>query len=429
VLTREDNELLCRVGPGTPMGEMLREYWIPALRSEALEADGAPVRVRLMGENFVAFRATDGRVGLFDEGCPHRCTSLALARNEDNALTCIFHGWKIDVTGKVVDVPSEPPERRAEFAAKVRVRHYPVREAGTIIWVYLGKREQPPRFTDFEFTRVAAGRVRARVAVMHANWVQGMEAALDSAHAGILHRGWLDSSRPQRSVAITLAGRNNGPVFEFMQKPYGFREGALRQLADGTRYIRVREVAMPFYSIIPTEPRTPCFMTIAIPVDDEWTAQWYVHWDAERELPRELTEEDWVVQGTSGNLDNFCDQMGTIDTLWHQDRRAMKEGHWSGITRNGPYEDFIVEEAMGPIVDRTREYLGSSDSVIIRVRRMLLQAAREHQRGSNAPWLEAAADYSRLRGLAVRVPGQTDWRKLDPFDPPPEVEEPATSER
>src|SRR5579875_913665 len=159
MLTPEHNDLLTRVGPGTPMGEMLREYWAPVLRSQALEADGAPVRVRLLGENFVAFRSTDGRVGFFDEGCPHRCTSLALARNEDNALTCIFHGWKIDVSGKVVEVPSEPPERRAEFAAKVRVKHYPVREAGGLVWVYLGKREQPPEFPRLEFTQLPASHI------------------------------------------------------------------------------------------------------------------------------------------------------------------------------------------------------------------------------------------------------------------------------
>src|SRR5579875_668274 len=191
VLPREDNEILVRTGPGTPMGELLREYWTPALRSQTLEADGAPVRVRLLGENFVAFRATDGRVGFFDEGCPHRCTSLALARNEDNALTCIFHGWKIDVSGKVVEVPSEPPERRAEFAAKVRVKHYPVREAGGVVFVYLGKSEHVPPFPNFNFTHLPDNQVLARRAIMHCNWFQGLEAVLDSAHVGIMHKSWV----------------------------------------------------------------------------------------------------------------------------------------------------------------------------------------------------------------------------------------------
>src|SRR5215472_5080568 len=151
MLKPEQNELLTRVGPDTPMGEFLREYWVPACRSAKLEADGAPERVRLFGENFVAFRATDGRVGFIGEGCPHRCASMALARNEGNGLRCIFHGWKVSVDGECVDTPTEPPERRAEFAKRVPVRHHPVHEAGGLVWVYLGKEKVAPRFYNFEF--------------------------------------------------------------------------------------------------------------------------------------------------------------------------------------------------------------------------------------------------------------------------------------
>ena len=135
MLSREDNERITRVGPGTPMGEMLRELWTPACRTEALEVDGAPARVRLLGENFVAFRATDGRLGFLNEACPHRGTSLALARNEENGLRCIFHGWKFSVDGVCVEAPTEPAEGRAAFDAKVPVKSYPVREAGGMVWV------------------------------------------------------------------------------------------------------------------------------------------------------------------------------------------------------------------------------------------------------------------------------------------------------
>ena len=144
------NELLTRFGRGAPMGEMLREYWAPVARSAALEADGAPFRFKLLGQNYVAWRASDGRVIVFDEACPHRGTSLALARNEDNALRCLFHGWKIDASGQVIETPCESPDRRAAFAASIRVRPYPVREAGKLVWVYVGKREAPPRFPHFE---------------------------------------------------------------------------------------------------------------------------------------------------------------------------------------------------------------------------------------------------------------------------------------
>jgi phthalate 4,5-dioxygenase oxygenase subunit len=415
MLTRQESELLVRVGPGTPMGEMLREYWVPAVRADALEADGAPVRVRLMGEDFVAFRANDGRVGLFDEGCPHRCTSLALARNEDNALTCIFHGWKIDVSGKVVDVPSEPPERRAEFAAKVRVRHYPVREAGGVVWTYLGKREQPPPFFDIEPNRLPASHVMARRGVMHCNWLQGLEALLDSAHVGIMHSSWLRTAARQRGAAGALKA-NTGPVFEFIPQPYGFREGALRPLADGTCYARIREVVLPFFSFIPGDRTAPCSVVCAIPIDDEWTAQWYINYDPRQPLTREFM--DAIFAGTSGDPDNFCSDMGNADNLWHQNRKAMKEGHWTGITRCIPYEDFVVEEAMGAIVDRTREYLGSCDAVIIRARRMLLKAVRDFQAGKAAFGQGEEVDYSKIRALAITYPQSVDWREIDTRNPP-----------
>ena len=415
MLNQAENELLCRVGAGTAMGELLREYWVPALRSEALEADGAPARVRLMGENYVAFRASDGRVGFFDEGCPHRCASMALARNEDNALTCIFHGWKIDVSGKVVEVPSEPPERRAEFAAKVRVRHYPVREAGGVIWVYLG-RQQPPHFYNWEWHALPSEHARPRRAVMHCNWFQGMEAVLDSAHVGFLHRAY----QVKAGGELRFAGANPAPVFELEPKPYGFREAALRDLGDGTIYARIREVVLPLFAFIPSYPGGRLLMICSIPIDDEWNAQWYMFHHPEAPM----TEEPRDLYKSSGDPDNFCSDMGSIDNLWHQDRARMKEGHWSGI-KSFTYEDFICEEAMGPIVDRSREYLGSSDSIIIRVRRQVLGAAREFRQSGKLAFGhdDPSVDFSQVRGLAIRYPKGMDWRRISAFAVPPELVE------
>src|SRR5262245_19654344 len=181
MLSKADNQRITRVGAGTPMGEMLREVWTQALRSASLVADGAPKPFRLLGEDLVAFRATSGQVGVFARRCPHRCASLALARNEGNGLRCIFHGWKIDVSGKVVDVPTEPPERRAAFAASVPVTSYPVEEAGGMVWIYMGKRTPPPRFYNFEFHAPPAQSL-LRCAIVHGNWLQRFEGQLDSAH-------------------------------------------------------------------------------------------------------------------------------------------------------------------------------------------------------------------------------------------------------
>ena len=179
MMNQADNELLTRIEPGTPMGAMLREYWVPACRSAKLEVDGAPERVRLFGENFVAFRATGGRVGFMQEACPHRCASLALARNEEGGLRCVFHGWKFSVEGKCVDAPTEPRQQRERFAESVPVRSHPTHEAGGLVWVYMGARATPPRFPDYQFTTLPADQVQPYRGIIRTNWLQGLESLLD----------------------------------------------------------------------------------------------------------------------------------------------------------------------------------------------------------------------------------------------------------
>jgi len=413
MLTTEHNELLARVGPGTPMGEMLREYWVPACRSAKLEADGAPERVRLFGENFVAFRATDGRVGFIGEGCPHRCASMALARNEGNGLRCIFHGWKVSVDGKCVDAPTEPEERRAAFAEKVPVRAHPAHEAGGIVWVYLGKQKTPPRFPDFEFTHLPLSHVNPTKGKLHANWLQGFEALLDSAHVSYLHSR---TQRSQRSTnrEIKYIFENGAPSFEFIEQPYGFREGAIRDQTDGNAYARIREVVMPWWSFIPSAPGVGV-VCCSIPIDDEWTSQWYVAFNAHEPL---ATGRNAMFGTDSGDPDDFTSDMGDVTTMWHQDREAMKEGHWSGIVgRTNAYEDFIVQESMGPIVDRSQEHLGQADLVIVRARRMLIDAVRNFEKTGEAPFIKGV-DFAKIRALAIMYPQGQDWKKFDAFNPP-----------
>jgi phthalate 4,5-dioxygenase oxygenase subunit len=418
VLTHEDNELLTRVGPGTPMGEMIREYWLPACRSAKLEADGAPERVRLVGENFVAFRGTSGRVGFMAEGCPHRCASLALARNEGDGLRCIFHGWKFSVEGRCVDTPTEPEERRERFAQNVPVRSHPVREAGGLVWVYLGKhRDNPPPFPDFEFTTLPEGHVTPRRGLLHANWLQGLEALLDSAHVSYLHRRQLEP--PPEGPARKEIGymRDNGaPTFEFVDRPYGFTEGALREQTNGECYARVREVALPFFSFIPVAPEWPGVVVCAIPIDDEWTAQWYISFNA-----RAPIDPTWMTQFNrdTGDPDYFNSDMGNAQNLWNQDREAMKRGHWSGIVGHGnAYEDFTVQESMGPIVDRTKEFLGTCDVVIVRARRMLLDAVRRFQKTGEVPFAGPNIDFARIRAISFSYPSGEDWKAIDAHNPP-----------
>lgn len=415
MLSPEENELLTRIGPGTPMGEMLREYWVPACRSAKLVADGAPERVRLFGENFVAFRATDGRVGFLAEGCPHRCASLALARNEGNGLRCIFHGWKFSVDGACVDAPTEPPGRREHFASLVPVRSHPAREAGGLVWVYLGKQKEPPPLYNFEYMTLDAAQVMPRRGIIKVNWLQGLEALLDSAHVGILHSDNLRNPNQFGGSDDALRILNvTSPSFEFVTRPYGFREAAMRRQPDGLWYARVREVALPFFSFIPTVPGGTMIYVAAIPIDDHTTAQWYLPYDPVNPIvPR---GPGWGRD--SGDPDFFNSDMGDLSNMWHQDRAAMKDGHWTGIVgRGNAYEDFVVQESMGPIVDRSKEFLGQCDAVIVRGRNMLLAAVREHMRTGRLTLSGPEVDFSGIRAFTCAYPDGGDWRKTDPFGP------------
>jgi phthalate 4,5-dioxygenase len=419
MLKPEHNELLTRVGPGTPMGEYLREYWVPACRSAKLEIDGAPERIRLFGENFVAFRATDGRVGFMQEACPHRCASLALARNEAGGLRCIFHGWKFSVDGECVDAPTELRAGRERFAAGVPVRSHPTHEAGGLVWVYLGKNKaNPPRFSDFEFTSLPDDQVSPRRGIIHCNWLQGLEALLDSAHVSFLHASNIGSSAGRQvfKVESDYMLDNTAPNFEIVGKPYGFREGALREQTNGRCYARIREVALPFFSFIPATPGGPALACCSIPIDDEWTAQWYIGFNVHGPMPVDRTG---VYGSDSGDPDFFNSDMGDRDNMWHQDREAMKRGHWSGIVgRGNAYEDFVVQESMGPIVDRSKQHLGRCDLVILRARRMLLRAIEAYQGEGKISFTGEGVEFAKIRAISFAYPRGEDWKEIDAFNPP-----------
>lgn len=415
MMNRADNELLTRIGPGTPMGAMLREYWVPACRSATLEADGAPERVRLFGENMVAFRATDGRVGFMQEACPHRCASLALARNEGNGLRCVFHGWKFSVDGECVDAPTEPRQQRERFAASVPVRSHPTHEAGGLVWVYMGGQASPPRFPDYEFTTLPDEQVQPYRGIIRTNWLQGLEALLDSAHVTFLHSANLmsEQGRTYFQAESDYLLNDGAPAFEFDERPYGFREGAIREEGETRSYARVREVALPFFSFIPSAPTGPRIVCCSIPIDDVTTAQWYIAYDCDAPLRPDLFGAFGM---WSGDPDHFNSDMGGPENLWHQDREAMKAGHWSGITgRGNAYEDFAVQESMGAIVDRSQEYLGTCDRVIYRARQLLLDAVRRHRDSGELSFVGDAIDYASIRAVSFAYPREADWREVDPY--------------
>ena len=406
----EDNDALTLTGPQTPMGQMLRQYWTPAVRSNALEVDGAPVRVRLYGQDFVAFRATDGKVGFLNEACPHRGVSLALGRNEDNGLRCIFHAWKFDAAGKVVDAPCEPAARREKFCSSIKMPQYQTHEAAGLVWVFLGAGEAP-RFPDFEFNTLPHDHVCIRRAVVPYNWLQGVEAHIDSSHVGLLHSGFLkqDDGNLDSATRENFAQMMNdtAPTFEMNQMPYGLQESALRNMGDGTTYARIREIVLPFYTFIPGPQNGPCGGRMSVPIDDVTSAEWYIVYDPEKPLTPEAIKTTFF--NTSDDPDNFAANMGAPENLWGQDREAMKKGHFSGLTTNLTFEDFVVQSSMGSRYNRANEQLGSADIIIVKVRRMLLDALRAFEEGKTAPWVDGF-NYAGIRAQSVMFDQSKTWR-------------------
>lgn len=405
MLSKADNEYLTRIEGDAPMGRMLRDcFWVPAIRAARLEPDGAPIRVRLFGENYVAFRATDGRAGFLDEACPHRRASLLLARNEDCALRCIFHGWKIDVSGKVLEVPNEARNPEG-FAAKVKVRTYPLREAGGILWVYLGAWDIPPKFPDFEFNVVPDDQVIVTSSVTPCNWVQAVEAQLDDSHIGLLHESFVGLYSHQ-FTKLYLSGP---PVYDITMRPYGFEACALRTGAEGQTIAAMTHFAMPWYGILSAaddmagDPVRTVFFSV--PIDDVTTQQWFIKFNIDQPLGSLIgTVEDY-------DPDNICPPMGGPENYWGQDRAAMKAGHFSGFTTNLLAEDTGVLMSMGPISDRSQEHLCSADLAIGHLRRVLLKAAKGYEEGQLPEAARPDVDWRAIRAWTAEFEPGEDWRK------------------
>ncbi len=408
-MSSADNDLLTRVENGAAMGEMIRQhYWLPAIPAALLEADGRPYRVRLLGTDLVAWRASDGAVGILDERCPHRGASLALARNQDNGLRCLYHGWKRNVRGDVVEAPNHGGDQ-ATFCAHLRLNRYHAVERGGIVWAWLGRGDNPPRFPELPFVDLPAERRSVTSVEVPTNWVQAVEASMDSSHVGVLHE----------STSQIAAGGGGGnqrllmnqalaPKLEFEDRPYGYRYAALRAIGDGQVYARVNHFVMPWYGLIcaPTAdgPSTAFFST---PVDDSRHRAWFVHFNPGRPL-------GMTVMSASPDLWNFPPlPPGRAEDNWGQNRDLMRRGHATGFPQHLGTEDFAMFISQGVIADRSTEQLCSADGAVLRVRQALLRSVREFVAG-NVPTLadNPALDYRNIRPVgALLAPGE-DWRNL-----------------
>ena len=379
MLSKQDNEILTRVGPGTPMGEVFRRYWLPVLLSSELISDGAPVRISLLGEKLVAFRDSEGRVGVVDAYCPHRRAAMFFARNERGGLRCIYHGWKFSRDGACLDMPTEPKD--STYRTRIRIKNYPVSEAAGMVWVYAGPPEITPQLPDFEFIRAPASHRYVSRTVQDCNYLQALEGGLDSAHATILHNvtigdlSWLDDY--ERTT----------PRLNVQLKDYGFQYSGLRAQA-GRHWVRVYQYIMPATQLrartVPvrgetTPPRVPLISGhFWIPNDDITTTVFNFSYSADPAIPLDeefaLAAEADYGRGPDDMLPDHRLKKNVANDFMI-DRDLQRSRTFTGIVGINT-QDVAIQEGMGPIVDRSEEHLGSTDRAIVALRRLLMEATR-----------------------------------------------------
>ncbi len=406
MLSREENELLTRVGPGTAMGRLLRCYWLPALLSEEIPApDCVPVRVRLLGEDLVAFRDSSGRVGLLGEHCAHRGTSLFFGRNEECGLRCVYHGWKFDVNGNVLETPAEPAA--SDYRTKLQHTAYPCQEIAGMIFTYMGAPAQRPLLPRYEWADLPAAQVFAVKSLLECNYLQGIEGDFDSSHTSFLHNNSINNTERLK--------RDGAPRLESERTAYGMRAISIRKFGAGQIYVRTSPYIMPSFSIVPGPP-TAKFeeddirgFRFWVPIDDG--ASWlYIlnmrnrpFGDDEREGLRSWVEADYR---RKRNLHN--------DYLI--DRGLQRLQLYSGIAALNPAEqDGCATETMGAVCDRSKEHLGYSDKTIVALRKMLLDALSDMADAIEPPHVirhQRDGDFSRLRSVKGILPAASDWHEM-----------------
>jgi phenylpropionate dioxygenase-like ring-hydroxylating dioxygenase large terminal subunit len=415
MLSHEDNELLTRVGPGTPMGELMRQYWIPALMSSELpEPDGPPMRVRLLREDLIAFRDSQGRVGLLGNHCPHRGASLFFGRNEEDGLRCVYHGWKFDVAGACVDMPNEPAE--SSFKNKVHATAYPCIERGGAVWAYMGPRSEPPPLPGLEATMLPDDERQLWLAMRSCNWAQGLEGEVDTSHFGFLH-AILDSTHvPTPGTFESYMVRDRSPRYALADTEYGAVYGAYREAEADSHYWRIAHFLLPFYTMVPTGVLGHQQVARAwVPLDDEHTMFW--HFSA---LPKETTDAQQegrpaeFISGRGEVLPNTSDSLGrwrlaaNAGNDYRIDRALQRASSYSGI-RGIHVQDQAITESLGPIYDRSSERLGSSDTMVVKVRQRLLAAAKALRDHGVVPSTVDRPDLYGVRSGGVVLPRDADW--------------------
>lgn len=418
-MTPAQNDLLCRVEGNAPMGKLMRQHWLPACMSEEVaEPDCAPRKVRLLGEDMVVFRDSEGRVGVLDEKCPHRRASLVFGRNEDCGLRCLYHGWKFDVTGQVVDMSSEPHDSR--MLSTMKTKAYPVREAGGFIWVWMGDSEKIGPFETPTWAPTADTRIS--IVKMHGacNWAQVLEGSIDSAHSSSLHSTNMPAAVDVDSCKATdtawfRPSNDKSPRIEVQKTSFGFRYVAIRKPilnAESMNYVRMTLFVAPFTVHIPPNDQYNLSQML-VPIDDVNTMFYWIAWH-----PTKGIDQDEWRRFCGAELEKDVhpvtfEKVRNAQNSYLQDRDAMKAGDFTGIY-GIPTQDMAMWESMGAIADRGDDRLGTSDRAIATFRTQMLRAVQAVEMGEPAIGAsEPRVPHLKLVSFEGMVPKGQDWREIN----------------
>lgn len=414
----KDNEDLTRVGPGTIMGNMMREYWLPALGANELKSDGTPVRLMLLGEKLIAFRDSSGRIGVMDHRCPHRCASLFFGRNEEDGIRCVYHGWKFDVDGNCVDMPNLPPSQ--DFKQKVKAKVYKATERNGLVWVYMGSRATPPELPLLEVNDIPDGELKFFFVQRKCNWLQALEGDIDTSHFGFLHAGGVNPEDVREDDLLRYVVGNRAPEYRVADMGWGTSYGAYRATDTGETYWRFANFMFPFWTQPPQGGFDLAIRARAwVPMDDNTTMFMHLQW-AKRQQGIYPLKNGKPMPGvkTLEYQPNTTDWYGrwrpvqTLENDYLMNREAQQHGHYTGIDTVF-MQDQAVTESMGEISDHSFEHLAPSDQMIARVRRRLLRAARAlAEKGTVPPGVDDPEVYHKARGGEYLSRSTDDWLEI-----------------
>ncbi len=416
MLSAADSELLTRVGPDAPMGKLMREYWTPAALSSELAAGAAPTRIMLLGEKLIAFRDHQGRAGVLDHRCPHRCASLFFGRNEEGGLRCAYHGWRFDVDGNCLEMPNVPAHH--VFPDRVKARAYPTVESNGIVWIYMGARAAPPPVPSFEAIGIADEAERTLFCVQReCNYLQGLEGDIDTSHFSFLHMGAMTPEIVDQANLGRYALIDRAPDYHVAETDWGTMYAAYRPADPSSTYWRVAHYMFPFWTIPPDGNfRDHVIARAWAPMDDTHTMFFHVSWKKNTPGLRKLKDGAPIPGASIGNqyLPNTSDWFGRWRLAANRsndygiDRERQQHDSYSGI-EGIHLQDQAVTESMGGVVDHSFEHLALSDLMISRTRRRILRVLRAHATGMTPPGVDNPETYQGARGGDFLAPSSIGW--------------------